>query len=118
VRPPHVHQALELCGCAWLSVRMHFERLAERFSEGEESEDEDEDDDDDVPLVVRARMKTAKAIAPDENEDEDEDVNTSAGKHEQQQQQAGPSKDSQAHDAAWQHWSSSSSHRGIYSSFV
>jgi hypothetical protein len=111
VRPPHVRRALELRGCAQLSTRTHFERLAERFSEGEESEDED-----DVPLAVRARMRMAKATASDE--DEDEDVNTSEGESEQQQQQAGPSNDSQAHDAAWQRWSSSSSHRGIYSPFV
>jgi hypothetical protein len=44
VRPPHVRRALELCGGARLSVRMHFGRLVERFSEGEESEDEDEDE--------------------------------------------------------------------------
>jgi hypothetical protein len=115
VRPHHVRRALELCGCARLSVRAHFERLAERFSEAEES-DEDEDEDEDVPLAVRARMKMAKAIVS--NEDEDEVVNISVGDGEQQQQQAGASKDSQTHDAAWQRWSSSSSHRGIYSPFV
>jgi hypothetical protein len=112
VRPPHVRRALELCGCARLSMRMHFERLVERFSEDEESEDDEED----VPLAVRTRMRIAKAIASDE--DEDEDMNTSVGEHEQHQQQAGPSKDSQVHDAAWQRWSSSSSHRGIYSPLV
>jgi hypothetical protein len=110
VRPPHVRRALELCGCARSSLRMHFGRLVERFSEGEESEDDDDDDDDDMPLVVRAR----KAIASDE--DEDEDVNTSVGEREQQQQRAGPSKDVQATEAAWQRWSSS--HRAIYSPFV
>jgi hypothetical protein len=122
VRPPHVRRALELCGGARLSVRMHFGSLVERFSEGEESEDEgggDEDEDEDVPLVVRARMRMAKAITSDE--DEDEDVNTSVGEREQQQQQqqAGPSKDSdvQANEGtACQRWSSS--HRAIYSPFV
>jgi hypothetical protein len=120
VRPPHVRRALELCGGARLSVRMHFGSLVERFSEGEESEDEgggDEDEDEDVPLVVRARMRMAKAITSDE--DEDEDVNTSVGEREQQQQQqqAGPSKDVQANEGtAWQRWSSS--HRAIYSPFV
>jgi hypothetical protein len=111
VRPPHVRRALELRGCVRLDMRTHFETLAERFSEGEESEDEDEDDDedDDVPLAVRAQ----KAIAPDE--DEDEDVNSSIGEREQQQQ-AGPSKDVQADEVAWQRWSSS--HRAIYSPFV
>jgi hypothetical protein len=84
VRPPHVCWALELCGGAQLSVHMHFRRLAERFSEGEESEDED--DDEDVPLIVRAQMRMAKAIASKE----DEDANTSDGEREQQQQQAGP----------------------------
>jgi hypothetical protein len=109
VRPPHVRRALELCGCARSSLRMHFGRLVKMFSEGEESED---DDDDDMPLVVRAR----KAIVSDE--DEDEDVNTSVGEREQQQQQqqAGPSKDVQATEPAWQRWSSS--HRAIYSPFV
>ena len=110
VRPPHVRRALELCGGARLSVRMHFGSLMEEFSEGEESDDEDED----VPLVVRARMRKAKAIASDE--DEDEDVDTSAGEHEQMQQQAGPSRDVQANEAAWQRWPSS--HRAIYSPFV
>jgi hypothetical protein len=52
VRPPHVRRALELCGGAQLSMHMLFERLVERFSEGEESEDGD--DDDDMPLTVRA----------------------------------------------------------------
>jgi hypothetical protein len=112
VRPPHVRRALELCGGARLSVRMHFERLVERFSEAEESEDGDEDED--VPLIVRARMRMAKAISSDE--DEDEDVNTSVGEREQQQQQAGASKDVQANEVAWQRWSSS--HRAIYSPFV
>lgn len=107
VRPLHVHRALELCGGAQLSVREHFERLVERFSEGEES------DDDDVPLAVLARTRTAKDIVSDE----DEDTNISVGESEQQeQQQPGACKDSQAHDAAWQR--SSSSHRAIYSPFV
>lgn len=110
VRPLHVRRALELCGGAGLSVRMHFERLMERFSDCDESEDEDED----VPLAVLARMRMAKAIASDE--DEDEDANTSVGESEQQEQQAGPSKDSQAHDAAWERWPSS--HRAIYSPLV
>jgi hypothetical protein len=93
---------------------MHFGRLVERFSESEESEDEDEDEDEDVPPVVRARMGMTKAVASDE--DEDEDVNTSVDEIEQQQQQAGPSKDVQTNEAAWQCWSSS--HRAIYSPFV
>lgn len=114
VRPPHVRRALELCGGAQLNVRMHFGRLAERFSEGEESEVEDEDED--VPLVVRARMRRAKTIPFDEDEDEDEDVGTSVGEHEQLQQQAGPSKDVQTNEVARQRWSSS--HHAIYSPFV
>ena len=111
VRPPHVRRALELRGCVRLDMRTHFEKLAERFSEGEESEgdDDDDDEDDDVPLAVRAR----KAVAPDE--DEDEDVNSSFDEREQQQQ-AGPSKDVQADEVAWQRWSSS--HRAIYTPFV
>ncbi|KAI0262272.1 hypothetical protein BGY98DRAFT_1104190 [Russula aff. rugulosa BPL654] len=75
---------------------------------------ESEDEDEDVPLAVLARMRMAKAIASDE--DEDEDANTSVGESEQQEQQAGPSKDSQAHDAAWECWPSS--HRAIYSPLV
>ena len=67
-----------------------------------------------MPLVVRARMRRAKTIPFDE--DEDEDVGTSVGEHEQQQQQAGPSKDVQTNEIAWQRWSSS--HRAIYSPFV
>ena len=111
VRPPHVRRALELCGGARLSMHMHFERLVERFSEGEESEDGD--DDDDVPLIVRAQMRKAK-IASDE--DEDEDANTIAGEHEQQQHQTSPSTDSQAHETAWERYAPS--HRAIYSPFV
>lgn len=109
VRPPHVRQALELCGGAQLSVRMHFGKLVERFSEGEESEDEDSD----VPLVVRARTRMANAIA---SKDEDEDVNTNVDECEQEQEQAGPGKDVQSNEAAWERWSSS--HRAIYSPFV
>ena len=63
VRQPHVHRALELRGCARLCMHTHFEKLTERFSEGEESDEEDEDEEDDVPLAVRAR----KAIAPNKD---------------------------------------------------
>ena len=110
VRPPHVRRALELCGGARLSVRMHFGKLLEIFSEGEESEDEDSD----VPLVVRARTRTAEAIAS-KDKDEDEDGNTNVDECEQEQEQAGPGKDVQGIEAAWERWSSS--HREIYSPF-
>src|SRR6266446_4352619 len=112
LRPPHVRRAVELCGGEWLSMHLHFERLAERFSEGGES---DGDDEDDVPLVVRARMRKAKAVASDEDED-DSDRDIGAGERDQQQEQTGPSKDSQAHEDAWQRWPSS--HRAIYSPFI
>jgi hypothetical protein len=113
VRPPHVRRALELCGGARLSVRLHFGRLLARFEEGEE--DSDDEDEDDVPLVVRARKRKAEAITSDE--DEDEDANANAGvRRREQQQEAGLNKDAQAHEAAWHRWSSF--HRAMYSPFV
>src|SRR5260370_29126325 len=111
VRPPHVRRALELCGGARLSVRLHFERLLARFEEGEE--DSDDADEDDVPLVVRARKRKAEAITSDE--DEEEDANAGVRRREQQQE-AGPNKDAQAHEVAWHRWSSF--HRAMYSPFV
>ena len=102
VRPSHVRRALELCGGARLNVRMQFGKLVERFSEGEESEDEDSD----VPLVVRAQTRTAKAIAF-KDKDEDDDGNTNVDECEQKREQAGPGKDVQGIEAAWERWSSS-----------
>ena len=112
VRPHHVRRALELSGAGRLNMRMHFEGLLGRFSEGEESAD----DSSDVPLVVRARKGKAKAIARDEEEESYSDEDSDVGQREQQQQQANPSKDDRAHDAARYRWPSP--HRAIYPPFV